>query len=840
MDIYEELEKIGFTAKDKKKKVRQRKMKRKTGGIKKRKIKKKNKPKRIILNIILLAIVFAILIIGYVLNLYRSLPDLEKFGERIISQTTKIYDRTGEVLLYEIHGDEKRTIVPLEKIPKYTQQAVISIEDAEFYQHPAFDWRAMIRALIKNISSGRISQGGSTITQQLAKNAFLTPEKTITRKIKDILLAIKLEKRYGKDEILELYLNQISFGSNLYGLESASQAFFAKSISDITISESAILAAIIQLPTYYSPYGNHIDELFERKDFILERMEEYGYIDSQQLITAQNEEIEFQPKLTNIKAPHFVMFIREYLEEKYGASFIETAGLKIITTLDWDMQLIGEEAVLEGAMRNEDLYGGKNAALIAQDPKTGQILAMVGSRDYFDLENDGNFNVITAHRQPGSSFKPFAYLAAFEKGYSPDTVVFDLRTDFNATGIGSMKYEPENFDHQFRGPVDFRHALAQSVNVPAVKVLYLSGLTNTISLAKKLGITTLNKISDYGLSLVLGGGDVRPIDMAEAYSVFANDGQKPRQQAILKIEDSNGNVLEEYKDEKEQVIDVQYIRLLNDVLSDNEARIGLFQRNNLLTIPGYQIAAKTGTTQDYRDAWVFGYTPSLVVGVWAGNNDFSPMHEGGGSILAAVPTWNSFMTKVLPKYQPETFQKPDEIISENDDSTPMMNGQYLAYFKVGDVLYPQIHNILFWKDKESSQFENWEKPVEEWIKDNFSNWQEFNQPVPDGYSEVITGQDLEVRITSPKSGVFIESGNMINILAEINSVTGIRVAEIYFNNQLIKFVSGENNNGDNGASIIQISHSFVPQRLDPQNEIKIVVKDDLGNEAEEKLIVFSK
>lgn len=818
-DIHKELAKEGFKIKNNKR--------------------KKSKIGRAIFYLFLLAIIIAIFGGLWGLSIYRSLPEPKSFGERVINESTKIYDRTGKNLLYEIHGEEKRTVIPLDKIPKYTQQAIISIEDAEFYNHPALDWRAMLRAMFKNITTGRISQGGSTITQQLAKNAFLTLDKTIVRKVKDMLLAIKLEKQYSKNQILDFYINQISFGSNLYGIESASQSFFNKSASELTIAESSILAAIIQLPTYYSPYGTHTKELFERQGYVLKNMYDYGYIDKQQLESALSEEIKFAHQSTGIKAPHFVMFVKEYIEDKYGKDFTETAGLKITTTLDLELQELAEQVVAEGAKSNEELYGGKNAALIAQDPKTGQILVMVGSRDYFDIENEGNFNVLTAHRQPGSSFKPFAYLAAFEKGYLPDTIVFDTETNFDTTGIPNHSYIPQNYDHKFRGPVDLRHALAQSMNVPAVKVAYLVGVKNTIDLARKFGLTTFANYSDYGLSLVLGGGDVRPIEMVGAYSVLAQAGVKHKQEIILKIEDSKGNILEEYKDELEQVFDSKYINMINDVLSDNEARVGLFNRQNRLVIPGYQVAAKTGTTQDYRDAWIFGYTPNFVAGVWAGNNDFSPMHEGGGSILAAVPMWYNFMSQAILKYPAEEFIKPEY----EPAGKPILDGQFMSSYQIGDQSYPQIHNILYWLDKNNPrgpvpetqlnepQFENWETPVLDWVKENFSNMTNINQPLPPGYGNlIIDGQKPEVKIISPTEGYFIPTGQKINLQATINAPSGVKRIRIFFNEQLISETYNFAGN--------QFSLEFFPNNPESQNKIKVEIENNLGNILSESVIVF--
>ncbi len=786
---------------------------------------------------------------AYTIYLFQTLPNPENFGDRIVAQTTKIYDRAGETLLYEIHGDEKRTILTLEEIPKHVKEAILAVEDAEFYNHPAFDWRGIVRAFISNLKTGTMSQGGSTITQQLVKNAFLTNEKTYIRKIKEVILAIKMEKNYSKDKILELYLNQVPFGSNAYGIQAASQNYFGKDAKDLTIAESAVLAAILQAPTYYSPFGNHKQELLDRKDYALERMRQYNYIDEQELKIAKKQELEFTQKFDGIRAPHFVMFVKEYLEEKYGTEYVETGGLKVITTLDWNLQQVGEKVVAEGAQRNEDLYNGKNAALIAQDASTGQILTMVGSRDYFNIENEGNFNVITGHRQPGSSFKPFAYLTAFQKGYTPDTVIFDLKTEFNPDcpadasqekdRFGSICYHPSNYDHIFRGPVDLRHSLAQSVNVSAVKVTYLAGLSNVIQTAQKLGITTLTDLNNYGLSLVLGGGDVRPLEMAEAYSVFAQDGKKHKQQAILKVEDSKGNVLEEYKDEAEEVYNPQYIRMINDILSDNEARLGLFSPGNLLEIPGHQVAAKTGTTQDYRDAWTFGYTPSLVVGVWAGNNDFTTMTPGGGSILAAVPMWHNFIVEALKNKQPETFPKA-EIPKTNK---PILDGQYIANLKIGDTLFPQIHNILYWVNKSDpqgavpenpsandGQFDNWEAPISNWIQINIPNPGIYNLPIPAGYGEIV-GNDNKpiVTIASPTNGSYLITPH-ISVLAQIKTSVGVKSIKTYFNDILIM----ETTNFTGDTYHVQ----FIPQSTEAQNKIKVEVRDKLDQLTETSIIIF--
>ena len=689
--------------------------------------------------LILMGLAFFILMMAA--KIAKELPSPEQFADRQINQSTKIYDRTGETLLYEIHGEEKRTIVPFEEIPDFVKQATISVEDREFYSHKAFDWRAIIRALFVNIIKGRVVQGGSTITQQLAKNAFLSPERTYERKLKELILAYWIEQRYSKDEILNLYLNQISYGANAYGIESASRTYFNKSAKDLNLAEAAILAALPKAPSYYSPWGSHKEELEQRKVYILEQMFKSGFIDEEEKERAGNSKIKFsEQNIGLIKAPHFVMMVKEFLVEKYGEEILEKGGLNVITTLDWKFQKAAEQTIEDGAKRNAELYDGRNAALVAQDPKTGQILALVGSKDYLaepepigcepgkTCQFEGNFNVASqALRQPGSAFKPLAYITAFQKGYSPETVVFDLPTEFSTygntcplTGINffdnnSLCFHPENFDRQFRGPVNLRNALAQSINVPSVKVLYLAGINDSIKTAQNFGITTLTDPSRYGLSLVLGGGEVKLIDLVGAYSVFAQEGVKHRQAFILEVKNSQGKVLEKYLDQATQIIEPQYAKLINNILSDAEARSPLFQNSlNLTVFEGREAALKTGTTNDYRDAWTIGYTPSLIVGVWAGNNNNKPMQKQAGSILAAIPIWHDFMSKVLENYPIEFFNKAEQI----NQTKPMLNGEY--------IFNNETHNILYYINKNDplgpqpsspetdSQFWNWELPIKNW------------------------------------------------------------------------------------------------------------------------------
>ena len=704
-----------------------------------KKIKTKNRRK--LVPTLVLAL-FSLLAVGvaasviYVALLIRTLPTPEQFQFHQTSQSTKIYDRTGKVLLYEIHGEQKRTVIPFSEIPAYLKEATIAIEDANFYTRPAIDWEGILRSLWADIRAGAPVQGGSTITQQLAKNIFLSSQKTISRKVKEMILAVELEAKYSKDQILDFYLNQIPYGSNAYGVEAASQTYFGKPAKDLDLAESAIIASLPQAPTYYSPWGDHVSDLITRQHYVLDRMVQQGYITQVEADQAKSEKLNFvPPSLGTIKAPHFVMAVKDYLINKYGEDMVLNGGLKVITTLNWSMQQAAESAVETGVERNTKLYNSKNAALVAEDPTTGQILALVGSANYFDQSIDGNFDMpLQGLRQPGSSLKPFVYLQALEDGYPPNTVVWDVPTefvpgnpictaipDFNNTNADYKKscFHPQDFEN-FQGPVTFEQALPESINVAAVKVLYLVGLQNALNKLQNFGITTLNNPSRYGLSLVLGGGEVKLIDLLKAYSILSQEGVEHNQTMILEVDDANGNTLEKYQNQSTRVDIPTYIRWINYILSNPTLRQPLFQASfNKTVFPGYDVALKTGTTNDYRDAWAFGYTPALAVGVWAGNSDNTPMQHSGTSILAAVPIWSDFLNKVLPNYPQESFTPPDPL---PPNTKPMLNGQYINN--------GSIHSILYYVNKSDPagpapanpmsdpQFTDWEAGVLDWVSKN--------------------------------------------------------------------------------------------------------------------------
>lgn len=589
----------------------------------------------------------------------KDLPSPGKVNSRFIAESTKIFDRTGTHLLYEVHGEEKRTIIPFSEMPDVIRAATITLEDQDFYSHYGIKLSSIMRAVFKDFVTLGAKQGGSTITQQFVKNSLLTPEKTFTRKIKEAILSIEMEQKFSKDEILAMYLNEIPYGSNAYGIEAASQTFFGKNAKNLTLDEAAFLASLPNAPTYYSPYGSHLEELRARQMKTLATMASLGYITPEQAEEAKKIDTfeKLVPQREAIAAPHFVMYVKEYLAKRYGDEQIEQGGLKVTTTLDWDKQQLAEKAVSEGAEKNLR-YNAENAALTAIDPKTGQILAMVGSKNYFDTKIDGQVNVTVRDRQPGSSFKPYVYLAAFTKGYVPETILYDVPTNFSTED--GKKYEPQNYDGTFHGPVSLMQALGGSLNVPAVKLLYLVDVKKSIELAKNLGITTLNEPDRYGLSLVLGGGEVKLLDHVNAYATLATGGVRREKTAILKIENAKGELQEEYKDTPgERVVAEKFVAMLDSVLSNNANRSWIFGENNPLRFDNRPVVAKTGTTNEYRDAWTIGYTPSLAAGVWVGNNDNTSMKLGADGSYVAAPIWRAFMEKALEGTAIETFPPYD-------------------------------------------------------------------------------------------------------------------------------------------------------------------------------------
>ena len=603
----------------------------------------------------IVAILLALVSLWY---LTKDLPSPRQLATRQVPQTTKIYDRNGE-LLFNVYSDQNRTVVPLSEIPESLRLATIAIEDKDFYKHKGFDVFGIIRAGRETVF-GRSLQGGSTITQQLVKSAFLTPERTIPRKIKELYLAFRVEMAFSKDQILEMYLNQVPYGGTAWGVAAAAEQYFGKKVGDLTLAESALLAGLPQAPTFYSPFGQDPQRSEERQTQVLSRMVEEGSITKEEAEAAAAEALNFKSSAVDIRAPHFVMYVREYLAQKYGEAVAAQGGLKVTTTLDLSVQEMAQAHVTENVDKVRNLRVGNGAALVTK-PKTGEILAMVGSRDFFDVEGDGNVNVTVALRQPGSAIKPINYATALEhRLITPATVIMDVPTTFSG---GPKPYRPVNYDGRFHGPVQARYALGNSYNIPAVKVLALNTVVEMIKKAREMGITTFEDESRYGLSLTLGGGEVRMTEAAVAFGVFANEGARIDLTAILKIEDSKGRVIEEFKPKAgKRVLSAEVSFLISSILSDNSARTAAFGPSSLLSIRGKTVAVKTGTTDDKRDNWTIGYTPSYLVTTWVGNNDNTPMNPALASgITGAAPIWNAIMTDLLKDKVNEALKVPSGV-----------------------------------------------------------------------------------------------------------------------------------------------------------------------------------
>lgn len=765
--------------------------------------------------------ILALLLVGSVFAfIAKDLPNPGEVTNRVIPESTKIFDRTGSHLLYEVHGEEKRTIIPFSDMPDVVKFATISLEDQDFYTHHGIKLTSIVRATLKDFLNRGTAQGASTITQQFVKNSLLTNEKTFIRKVKEVILSLEMETKFSKDEILAMYLNEIPYGSNAYGIEAAAQTFFGKPAKELALDEAALISALPQATAFYSPYGSHTDRLIARKDYALKQMTKLGYITDEQATQAIDTPTlgKLQPQKNIIAAPHFVMLIKDYLQQKFGDQAVEQGGFRVVTTLDWDKQQIAEQSVRDGAAKNKT-WKAANAALVAMDPKTGQVLALVGSKDYFGTSEpagcisgkncvfEPNFDVATSSRQPGSSFKPYVYLTAFTKGYLPETILYDTKTEFE-TAEGKS-YAPQNYDGKFHGPLPMMKTLGGSLNIPAVKTLYLVGVGNAITLAKSLGITGLNHPDQLGLSLVLGGGEVRLLDHVNAYGTLATGGVRHDQITILRIEDAKGITLEEYKpNDGQRVVDEKYVAMLDSVMSNNANRAWIFGDKNPLRFDDRPVAAKTGTTNEFRDGWTIGYTPSLSVGVWAGNNNNSPMVAGADGVNVAAPIWRTFLDKTLGNYAKEDFPKynPDDEIGDGDGKTnkPMLNGKLdiennlrvcsipgdKGHYCLPNKYCPDQdrekkdfvspHDILYYvsrddprgsipdKPDKDSQYKNWEKGVKDWYdkkKDVI-----LDEPPKDFCSEGdFKGNLPQISLTTPDS----VSGLSLTLGSNVNAPYGI-------------------------------------------------------------------
>jgi penicillin-binding protein 1C len=816
--------------------------------------------------LLLISLCFILASIGIIWISTLKIPDLSVFEGRKVVESTKIFDRTGQILLYDVHNDQKRTVVAFEDISDKIKKAAIAIEDADFYIHKGIKPTAILRAIIANLTPGTGStQGGSTITQQVIKNTILTKDKTLTRKLKEWILALKIEKVLTKDQILDTYLNENPYGGSIYGVEEASKTFFGKSAKDVTLAEAAYIAAIPQAPTYYSPYGKNKAKLDIRKNLVLQQMEMVGYITKEEHDEALSENVKFLEKNTSgIRAPHFSLYVKDYLVNKYGEDVVEEGGLKVTTTLNYDMQEKAEKTISRFTKSLEESFNASNTAMVAIDPKTGDILTMVGSRNYFE-KGYGNFNITTALRQPGSTFKPFVYATAFMKGYTPDTVLFDVETEFSSecTPEGKPKnpdadekvcYSPVEYDGLFEGPQTIRKALAHSRNVPAVKTLYLTGISDSIRTAEAMGITSLTTPDRYGLTLVLGGGEVSLLELTSAYGVFANDGLRNPYRSILKVEDNKGNILEEASFNQTQAIPPQVARQVSDILSDPEVRLSTI--TSAVENLHRQVATKTGTTNDYRDVWIEGYTPNLVVGAWAGKNDNTPMDKKVAGVII-TPVWGAFMAEINKDYPKETFKEPDPTPSDaklvlrgiwkggesykRDTVSGKLATEMTPPETVEDVVFPSVHTILHWVDKKNptgeipkdptkdSQYENWEYGVRKW----FDEWKTKNPSfkegvaisIPTAVDDIHVEANLpKVEISLPKTEGPFDPNSKVTVSISSSGKFPIKKSELYLNS---KFITSSELN----PKVL----SFVPrdvEGLDVNNIIKVIVYDTVYNRGE--------
>jgi len=629
----------------------------------------------------LLVSILAIFLFTFYWFILKDLPKPTDLINRQPTLSTKIYDRHG-TLLFTFYKDQNRTLISLDDIPNHFKLTTLAIEDSQFYEHNGLSWSGILRSL-KQIVFNQKLQGGSTITQQLIKNALLTPERTLQRKLKELILAVEVELLFSKDEILEMYFNEVSYGGTAYGAEQAAQTYFAKSIKDVNLAEAALLAGLPASPTTYSPFGSNPYLAIKRQHQVLNRLVEEQYIAPLEAELAKQQKITLAPQYTNIKAPHFVMYVKDILVQQYGETMVEQGGLSVITSLDLNLQSMAQQIVTQEINQLFPLNITNGAALIT-NPQTGEILAMVGSRNYFDTERDGQVNVTTRLRQPGSAIKPVNYSVALDNGYTAASIIQDSPVTYDIPG--SEPYSPINYDRQFHGPVTLRSALANSYNVPAVKVLASYGVDKMIAQGQKLGLTTWNQPERYGLSLTLGGADIKMTDMAVVFATLANQGLKVNLHPILKVTDGSNKTLMDFSCENIPKINLpelveaatQHISctpnpvlsphtayILTDILSDTYARIPAFGTRSFLNIPNHQVAVKTGTTNDKRDNWTIGYTQDYLVATWVGNNDNSPMSNVASGITGASPIWNKIITHLLKDQPPHKFSPPQDLIKAN-------------------------------------------------------------------------------------------------------------------------------------------------------------------------------
>ncbi len=747
----------------------------------------------------------------------KDLPQPDKI-KRKEGFSTKIYDR-NEKLLYDVFADQRRTPVKITQVPMHCRQATIAIEDKDFYRHKGFDPRGWLRATI-NIVFKRRLQGGSTLTQQLVKNVLLSPERTLPRKLKEFILAIQIESKYSKDEILQMYLNESPYGGTAWGIEAASEVYFGKKVSDLSLAECALLAGLPQRPSAYSPFGSHPEYAKARQEEVLRRMREDEYITRDQEKKAREEKLKFLSKGSGFKAPHFVMYVKSKLVERYGERMVEQGGLKVITALDLDLQEEAQEIVTEEVEKAAGAGVGNGAALV-MDPETGEILAMVGSKDYDAPDYDGKVNVTLSLRQPGSAIKPVTYVTGFKKGYTPASLIMDVRTPFPG-GVGRPDYVPVNYDGKHHGPLQIRYALGSSINVPAVKWLAVIKVKEMLKTAYEMGLTTLEptdaNVKRLGLSVTLGGGEVRLIDLVTAYSSFANTGLKVEPVSILKVSDNKGKVMEEKKFTKgKRILSEGLTFLINHILSDNEARLITFGQNSLINISGYQIPVKTGTTDDKRDNWTVGWNKKFIVGVWVGNNDNTPMSRVASGVTGAAPIWRRIVYEAIKQYGAEAYSAPGEIVmAEVDaisgyaahDGFPSRSEYFIkgtepkgddpAHTKLkicraeGKLATPSDIDRGDYEEKEYFVFKEedplgeainkWQEAIDAWT----ASQEDSRYHPPTEYCGTVSEMVVKIREPEDKAQV----GNDVTVKAEVRSVADVDYVAFYVDGSEVLRVDG--------------------------------------------------
>ena len=766
--------------------------------------------------------------------------------------STKIYDRNNK-LIYDIFADQRRTPVQLYEVSKDLQNATVAIEDKDFFKHKGFDPKGYVRIVYYLIFKRRLI-GGSTLTQQLVKNVLLSPERTPVRKIKELILSLEIESRYTKEQILQMYLNEAPYGGTAWGVQEAAVSYFGKDAKDLNLIESAILAGLPQLPSAYSPTGSNPTAYIGRTQAVLRRMKEDGYITAEQEEQAKKEleEVEFVPRGGLFKAPHFVMYVKKILEDKYGERVVDLGGLRVTTSVDLDLQEKAQKIVSEEIEKVEKL-NITNGAVVIVNPKTGEILAMIGSKNYDDPDYDGKYNVVTAKRQPGSTIKPVTYVTALKKGLTASNMLMDVTTTF--PGGDKKEYIPVNYDGKEHGPLQLRYALGNSINIVAVKTLALVGIKDMLTTAYDMGLTTLEPTGEnlrrFGLSLTLGGGEVKLIDMASSYSAFANGGYKVEPIVILKVADKDGNVLEEFKPVAgKEVLSPGEAFIISNILSDNEARKLTFGENSALKISGRQVAVKTGTTNDRRDNWTIGWTPQAIVGVWVGNNDNSAMKQLVSGISGAAPIWRRIITEYLKNKQVEEFSVPEGVIQLEVDSISGYKAhdgfpQRSEYFIKGtepageDLIHPKLKlckgqnklatlvdiarnnydekEYFVFKEKDpfagSNEENKWQTGIDAWLAKQTD--ERYHPPAQ--YCD--SSENVYVKFNEPADQSQI--GNDFTLRIETVSFNEVVKIEVYLDGNLEK-------------TLTSYPYELVMKLPDGKHTIKAVATDVSGNQASQE------